>query len=60
VATTDDTEDDANAAAAAAPEVRENPRTPRHEGQLDPPPPQDDKATQLAQLCELKAKLDED
>ena len=32
---------------------------PRKDGQADPPP-QDDKAVQLAQLRELKAKLDED
>jgi len=59
VATTDDMEDDSNAA-ATAPAMRANPRTPGHERQADPPPPQDDKAAQLAQLRELKAKLDED
>ena len=37
----------------------ETPRTPGNEGQADPPP-QDNKATQLVQLRELKAKLDED
>jgi len=57
VATTDDTED--VAAGARAPTAWGDPRTPGNEGQADPPP-QDDKATQLAQLRELKAKLDED
>ena len=61
MATDDDTMDDGNAgAAASALVVGGNPRTPRQEGQLDLPSPQDDKATQLAQLRELKAKLDED
>jgi len=32
---------------------------PRNDGQVDPPP-QEDRAAQLAQLRELKAKLDED
>jgi len=59
VATIDDTEDDGNAAAALAPAAEANLRTPGNEGQLDPPP-QDDKAAELAQLHELKAKLDED
>jgi len=58
VATTDDTEDNGNA--AAAPAARIDPRTPGHKGQVDPPPPQDDKAVQLMQLRELKAKLEED
>jgi hypothetical protein len=57
VATTDDTQD--AAAGGRAPVAREDPRTPRNDRQVDPPP-QDDKATQLAQLWELKAKLDED
>ena len=57
VATTDDTED--TAAGARGPTARGDPRTPRNKGQADPPP-QDDKAAQLAQLHELKAKLDED
>ena len=57
VATTDDIED--AAAGARAPTARGDPRTPRNDGQVDPPP-QDDKAAQLAQLRELKAKLDED
>ena len=39
--------------------AREDPRTPGNNGQVDPPP-QEDKAAQLAQLRELKAKLDED
>jgi len=39
--------------------AREDPRTPGNDGQVDPLP-QEDKATQLAQLRELKAKLDED
>ena len=57
VATMDDTQDAATG--ARAPTVREDPRTPGNDGQVDPPP-QDDKAVQLAQLRELKAKLDED
>ena len=39
--------------------AREDPRLPRNNDQVDPPP-QEDKAAQLAQLRELKAKLDED
>ena len=40
VATTDDMEDDGNATTAtAALATRVDPRTPRHKGQLDPPPP---------------------
>ena len=39
--------------------AREDPRTPGNDGQVDPPP-QEDKAAQLAQLRELRAKLDED
>jgi hypothetical protein len=57
VATMDDTQD--ATAGGQAPAAREDPRTPRNDGQVDPPP-QDDKATQLVQLQELKAKLDED
>ena len=57
VATTDDTED--AAVAARAPIVGGDPRTPGNEEQADPPL-QDVKAAQLAQLRELKAKLDED
>ena len=57
MATTDDTED--TVAGARAPAAGGDPRTPRNDGQADPPP-QDDKAAQLAQLRELKAKLDED
>ena len=34
-------------------------RTPGNDGQVDPPP-QEDRAAQLAQLRELKMKLDED
>ena len=56
-ATMDDTED--AAASARAPAAGGDPRTPGNKGQADPPP-QDDKATQLAQVRELKAKLDED
>ena len=37
----------------------EEPRTPGNDGRVDPPP-QEDKAAQLAQLRELRAKLDED
>ena len=57
VATTDDTQD--AAAGGGAPIAREDPRAPGNDEQVDPPP-QDDKAAQLAQLQELKAKLDED
>ena len=59
VATTNDTEDDGNAIAAPALVGGAKLRTPQNEGQPNPPP-QDDKAAQLAQLRELKAKLDED
>jgi len=48
VATTDDMEGDGNATATAAPVAGADPRTPGHEGQLDPPPPQNDKVTRLA------------
>ena len=57
VVTTDDTED--AAPGARAPAVGEDPKTPRNKGQGNPQP-QDDKAAQLVQLRELKAKLDED
>jgi hypothetical protein len=57
VATTDETQDAATA--GRVPIAREDPRTPRNNGQVDPPP-QEGKATQLAQLWELRAKLDED
>ena len=57
MATTDDTQD--AAAGGRAPVAREDPETPGDDGQVDPPP-QDDKTAQLAQLRELKAKLDED
>ena len=57
VATTDDTQD--AVADGRAPVTRDDPRTPGNDGQVDPPA-QDDKAAQLAQLRELKAKLDED
>ena len=56
MATTDDTD---ATASARAPTAREDPRTLGNDGQADPPP-QDDKATQLVELRELKAKLDED
>ena len=55
MATTDDMED--TAATVRASVAGENPRTPGNDGQVDPPP-QDYRAAQLAQLCELKAKLD--
>ena len=55
--TTDETQD--AVAGGRASVAREDPRTPRNNGQVDPPP-QEDKAAQLAQLRDLKAKLDED
>ena len=55
--TTDKTQD--AVAGGRAPVAREDPRTPRNNDQVDPPP-QEDKAAQLAQLREFKAKLDED
>jgi len=55
--TTDETQD--AVAGGRAPVAREDPRTPGNNLQVDPPP-QEDKAAQLAQLRELKAKLDED
>jgi len=57
VETTDETQD--AIAGGRAPVAREDPRTPGNDGQVDPPP-QEDRAAQLAQLRELKAKLDED
>ena len=57
VETTDETQD--AVAGGRAPAAREDPRTPGNDGQVDPPP-QEDRAAQLAQLRELKAKLDED
>jgi len=57
VETTDETQD--AAAGGRAPAAREDPRTPGNDGQVDPPP-QEDRAAQLAQLRELKTKLDED
>jgi len=57
VETTDETQD--IVASGRAPVAREDPRTPGNDGQVDPPP-QEDKATQLALLQELKAKLNED
>jgi len=57
VETTDETQD--AAAGGRAPAAREDPRTPGNDGQVDPPP-QEDRAAQLAQLRELKMKLDED
>jgi len=47
VATPDDTED--AAVVAQAPAAGEDPRTPGNDGQADPPP-QDEKAMQVAQL----------
>jgi len=57
VETTDETQD--AAAGGRDPAAREDPRTPGNDGQVDLPP-QEDRATQLAQLRELKTKLDED
>jgi len=57
VETTDETQD--AVAGGQAPTAREDPRTPGNDGQVDPPP-QEDRAVQLAQLRELKTKLDED
>ena len=52
VATTNDTQD--AIAVGRAPVAREDPRTPRNDGWIDPPA-QDDKTAQLAQLRELNA-----
>jgi len=57
VETTDETHD--ATAGGRAPAAREDPRTPGNDGQVDPLP-QEDRAAQLAQLRELKSKLDED
>jgi len=57
VETTDETQD--AVAGGRAHVAREDPRMPGNDGQVDPPP-QEDKAAQLAQLRELKTKLDED
>jgi len=57
VETTDKTQD--AVAGGRAPAAREDSRTPGNDGQVDPPL-QEDKAAQLAQLRELKPKLDED
>ena len=57
VQTTDETQ--YAVAGGRAPGAREVPRTPRNDGQVDPPP-QEDRAVQLAQLREHKVKLDED
>ena len=57
VETTDETRD--TVAGGRAPIAREDPRTPGNDGQVDPPS-QEDRAPQLAQLRELKTKLDED
>ena len=57
VETTDETQD--AVAGGRAPAAREDPRTPGNDGQVDPAP-QEDRAAQIAQLRELKAKLDED
>jgi len=57
VETTDETQD--AVAGGRAPAAREDPRTPWNDGQVNPPP-QEDRAAQIVQLRELKAKLDED
>ena len=57
VETTDETQD--AAAGGRAPAAREDPKTPGNDEQVDPLP-QEDRAAQLAQLRELKTKLDED
>ena len=57
VETLDETQD--AAAGGRAPAAREDPSTPGNDGQIDRPP-QEDRAAQLAQLRELKMKLDED
>jgi len=57
VETTDETQD--AVADGRAPGAREDPRTPGNDVQ-DDPVPQEDRAAQLAQLRELKTKLDED
>jgi len=57
VETTVETQD--AVAGGRVPPAREDPRMPGNDGQVDPPP-QEDRAAQIAQLHELKAKLDED
>ena len=57
VETTDEKQD--AVAGGRAPTAGEDPRTPGNDGQIDPPP-QEDRATQLAQLRELITELDED
>jgi len=57
VETTDETQD--AVVGGEAPAAREDPKTPGNDGQVYPPP-QEDRAAQIAQLRELKAKLDED
>jgi len=57
VETTDETQD--AAAGGRAPTTWEDPRMPGNDGKVDPPL-QEDRVTQLAQLRELKMKLDED
>ena len=57
VETTDKTQD--AVVGSRAPVAREDLRMPGNDGQVDPPP-QEDKAAQLAQLRELRGKLDED
>jgi len=57
VETTDETQD--AAAGGRAPAAREDPRTPGDGRQVNPLP-QEDRAAQLAQLRELKTKLDEE
>jgi len=52
VETTDETQD--AVAGGRAPAGREDPRTPGNDGQVDPPP-QEDRAAQIAQLRELMA-----
>jgi len=57
VETTDKTQDAVDS--GRAPAAREDPKTPGNDRQVDPPP-QEERAAQIAQLRELKAKLDED
>jgi len=57
VETTDETRD--AVVDGRAPAAREDPKTPGNDGQVDPPS-LEDRAAQLAQLRELKTKLDED
>ena len=57
VETTNETQD--AVAGERAPVAREGSKTPRNDGQVDPPP-QEDKAAQLVQLRELRSKVNED